>query len=279
MITIIAGDVGSGKTALMTMLAVTHMTELAHDDLSNCRKEVKRFNKGGYSFTVPKKHIVFADYPIRANKRRISYEIDGYRLGLPNDQGHETVFIPPCSHVYLDEAQRYYNSRKSSVFPDFVSRFYETHRHYKLNITLACQRSTLIDLNIREISGQIIEVAQLKHSYDRNNRIKRTVWKCIEFYSYFDYQNYLNSGKTVGGQTVKYQYEGDIFTAYNSYGFMPLHLRNRKTADFELVTASQVGYNAIAIERYNEVHDYQVPKTFYQGQSGAPAPQKGSKNK
>lgn len=266
MITIISGDVGSGKTALMTYFAVNHMTVLSFDDVFSSKQEVKRLNKGGFTLSLPKKHIVYADYDITSglNKypRRSSYEVDGFFLGLPNTR-QDTIFVPPCSKIFLDEAQKYYNSRRTAIFPDFVSRFYETHRHYKLDIYLACQRSGLIDLNIREIGQRFIEVLELTHKYNNYGQIKKTIWKCIEFYNYFEFENYLNSGKQKGGNIVKYVFEGNIFSCYDSHNFMALHLKNRYENDFDMTTSQSVGYDLEAIKEYNGTHNYEVPSTFY----------------
>jgi len=181
MLTEICGDPGTGKTALLTLFGQERMTGKAGlMDLLNSRREVNRLNLSGWQFTVPRRHLVFADYKIHAlrNGYRLgtSYDIDGFRLGFANPHIY-TSFLPPFSWIGLDEPQRYYNSRESKHLADWVSRWYETHRHWGLNIVMACQRPGLIDLNIREIAERFIFITLLKVRKDGYGRVTRVVWE------------------------------------------------------------------------------------------------------
>jgi hypothetical protein len=167
MITIFFGDPGSGKTSLMSAMAIDLMCD-SRDFVRSCRRIVQKLDLGGYCISLPDdlNHLVFSDYEIVCKRElrpvQKSWEVDGFRLGLPNER-HETIKLPPYSSVFLDEGQRYYNSRvQASLFSDFVSGFYEMHRHYYLNIYLTCQRSGLIELNIRGVSQRFIEIEKMR---------------------------------------------------------------------------------------------------------------------
>jgi hypothetical protein len=268
MITIIFGGIVTGKTSLMTYFALRHILFFSREDVGNCRNLLRDLNKGGFNYSCDEKHLVFSDYYIKSRIRgfplRFSHDIDGFSLGLPNSV-HHTSFLPPFSQIYLDEAQRYYNSRvNASLFPDFVSYFYEVHRHYDLNITMACQRSDLIDKNIREIGERFIETIKFDVYYDKDGNIKRCVWRCHEFGNLFELNSYLSSNKRhFKGEKIKYKFDGDIFQCYESKGRFPLFLNGRYNSKFDIVPGKLILNTVDDIKLYNERHSVGVPETFY----------------
>ena len=158
MITIVFGKPGMGKTAYLTADAVEYMrsSPAQNDLLRGCRDQVAALNAAGANFALPMTAPVYSNYPITVGRGTLppvsSYYIDGFRLGFPNDD-LRTLSVLPGARIYLSEAQRYYNSRRSKDLPDWVSRYYEEHRHFGLEIYLDVQRPGLIDANIREIAG------------------------------------------------------------------------------------------------------------------------------
>lgn len=209
MITIICGDPGAGKTALMTYFALDF---LHYDtDYTSCLSKIENFNARGFTLSTPK-HLVFTDWKVtcnpKANDEVQSYFCNGFYLGMPNNQ-HPTMFLPPYSKVFLSEAQRYYNSRNYASLSDFVSQLYEQHRHWGMQIFLDCQRSTLIDLNIRGIAARILYVEKLLHDIDCYGRIVSSTWKCRQFDSIYDFDNYLQSSNRDLGKVVEFVYSNE----------------------------------------------------------------------
>lgn len=272
MITIIFGKPRVGKTALMTHFATEHMLNpQARQDIKSCRGVVEALNAGGFNLTVPDDHLVFSDYHIQTpHGRRTSYHVNGFRFGLPGTENRETMFFPPYARFYLDEAQKYYNSREGQTFSDHVSRAFEVHAHNYWDITIACQRPNLIDLNVRELCGQFIEILDLRHTYVRGEkwkirpRIKRSVWTCRVFEDVFALQTYLAGGKKERhlGQRAKYVHEGDIFQLYDSCNFFPLFYRDRYGKDFDLLPSSSPGYDVESIKKFNADYDFEVPDDY-----------------
>lgn len=131
MITIVFGKPGCGKTAYLTADAVKYMngSKECYELLERSCSEVSRLK----DFVGPAFSPVYSNYPITVQhgygKRRVSFYVDGFRLGLDIEQ-LGVFHLPPCSRVYLCEAQRYYNSRNSRDFPEWVSRYFEEHRHF-----------------------------------------------------------------------------------------------------------------------------------------------------
>lgn len=128
MITIVSGFPGSGKTLYLTKLIAEKMINDGLKDYLNLKKKLKK--AGGFSALElpPQRHLVFSDYPVRINSRLHSYDISGFEIGLPNPY-FKTKLIPPYSTIFLDEAQRYYDSRFSKYLREDVYRWYQMHRH------------------------------------------------------------------------------------------------------------------------------------------------------
>lgn len=222
MITIICGKPGYGKTSFMAYLAMLEMTIKSRDSYINACNEIFTLNSQGLCLQLPPyKHLTYANFWVESHiwgySPRIAMDFDGTDFGLP-DRDHMTKFIPPYSSIFLMEGQSFLDSRKSRFFRQSVSRAYEIHRHYDLNIYLDCQRSTLIDLNVRGISEKLIEV--YKHVNvikDRQGRVLKVVWFLREFSSTEEYDKYLESGSVLKNYTeYSIVYTGNIFKCYNT---------------------------------------------------------------
>lgn len=265
MITIICGEPRAGKTALMTSFALEHIKgRQAHRDLVKCNKLLAPLNKGGFNFAAPKDHLVFADYTITALGGSIkNYECNGFYLGLANDN-HPTMFLPPCSYIYLDEAQKYFNSRDSKNLADFVSRYYELHGHYRLNVYCTVQRPKLIDLNVRELAAEVIYVHELKHKLN-GRRVLSSEWSCYVWDNVAAAVSWIESGRDAAnaGQKVKYTFSGNIFKHYDSFAFFPIFLKGNEDEPFNLRHAVKTGANRDEIADFNDEHDYTVPETYW----------------
>jgi hypothetical protein len=240
MITIIFGPPGVGKTKLLAHLASERMTVHAFQDMLACKRKVENLRACGFTaLSLPQKHVVFADLPLCSEARimpvRRCYYVDGFRLGLCNDEA-QTAFLPPYAQVYLSEAQRYFNARAYKKFPDYVSRFFETHRHYGLNITLDCQRPGLIDLNIRGIAGEFIRVLNSCDKTDREGRVVSSTWDCLVFFDNSAAEKYVETGEAVGAEKRRYEHKGNIYACYDSYCYQRLHLQGRECCDFDLLS-------------------------------------------
>lgn len=225
MIHIISGPPGAGKSSLNTYFIKKTYAEQGRTLLESCSAKIAELNKTRvHTLTVPDKPPIFSDYRARF---LVDYEtyyepyyINGYYLGLANER-MPTQYLPPYSKVFLGEAQRYYNSRKSSNFPDHVSRLYEMHRHFGFDIYMDVQRVKLIDPNIRDLCRHFIEVQSMQHTKDERGRIKKTVWTCREFTNWTDFEDYLEHGSETYTETT-YTNEGNIFDCFNSFGYFDM---------------------------------------------------------
>ena len=133
MITIIFGAPGTGKTSLNTHFLQTEYKTHGRALLAQTQKRIAEVNRTRVKpLTLPDKPPIFANYKASFKtgyeKTFEPYYINPFYLGLENGN-MPTQYLPPQSRVFISESQRYYNSRKSSTLPDWVSRLYEMHRH------------------------------------------------------------------------------------------------------------------------------------------------------
>lgn len=222
MITIVFGAPGVGKSALMTRFIKQLYMEQGRAILSSCQNHIAKINaERGSALTVPDKVPIFSDFKTRFKvgyqKWYETYFINGFYLGMSNDTLN-VMTVPPGSKIFLSEAQRYYNSRQSRTMPDFVSRMYEMHRHYWLDIYMDTQRPILIDANIRELCKHFIEVQKLEHETDFAGRILSSKFYCREFLCWSDTEIYLESGAETYTPTV-YENRGNIFNCFDSFNY------------------------------------------------------------
>ena len=227
MITIFSGAPGAGKSSLNAYFLYSTYREEGRTLLKRCRAKIEELNKTRlHPPTLPEQTPICSDvkvkFPAGYKKWYEPYFVNGYYMGLSNER-LKTQFLPPYAKIFLGESQRYYNSRKSGSFPDFVSRFYEMHRHFGLDIYLDVQRVRLIDPNIRELCRHFIEVQGMEHTRDQLGRITRTVWHCREFGNWIDFEDYLNTGADTYKETT-YSYVGNIFDCYDSFSFFENYL-------------------------------------------------------
>ena len=127
MITIICGEPGHGKTALMTYFAIQKMLYEGFEYYYNSTRRIDKLKAGGFtSLDLPKqRHTVYADYVIKSQfPASQSYYVDGFNIALPNPF-FDTTFFFPYSQIFLDEAQKYYDSRMSKYLRECVYRFYQ----------------------------------------------------------------------------------------------------------------------------------------------------------
>lgn len=222
MINIIFGAPGTGKSTFNTYLLIREYWEQGYNMLSGTCKRIEELNRERESpLTLPDRPPIYADFKMRLKvgyeKDFTPYFIDGYHLGLDNDD-LEVLHVAPGSKIHLSEVQRYYDSRKSITFPEWVSRYFEMHRHYGVDITMDIQRSSLVDVNIRDLCRHFTEIQAMKHTLDDLGRIVHTKFTCREFGSYQDVEDYLNK-KAKTYDVTHYEYDGDIYRCFDSCAY------------------------------------------------------------
>ncbi len=221
MITIIFGKSGAGKTSLMTHFMHDVYFREGNALLKKCIGEVTRANETRKTpLTPPTRPPIYADFEVRLHvgfeKWYTPYFINGFYFGFANEN-MATQYILPYGRIFLSEAQRYFDSRKSGTFPRFAANAFEMHRHYGLDIWMDVQRVGLIDLNIRELCQHFIEVQSIETVESKAGNTEGATWSCREFDCLADVEQYLKTGDKLYRETV-YRHDGDIFGSFNSRG-------------------------------------------------------------
>ncbi len=269
MITIICGEPGRGKTALMTYFAFIEMVQNGFENYWNSCRRIDILVQGGFSKLkyLPNRHTVYADYIIKNRFPSIqSYYVDGFKIALPNPF-FDTAFFAPYSKIFLDEAQKYYDSRMSKYIRECVYRFYQLHRHNHLDIYMTCQRLGNIDLNIRDISERIIYVESLELKKDSYGQIIKMTWTVSEFNSLKEAESYIDTSKTSDKSKQKtYEYAGNIFNLYNSYGNEPAFYDGNYERQYDCYTEEEYIETVDSYMVYNQNHMYYAPVGYWKNE-------------
>lgn len=268
MITVVCGLPGVGKSSLMVkFMRDIYFTE-GRALLKQSQSQIMMENMRRQTpLTLPTKVPIYSDYEVTFKvgyeKFFSTYFINGFYYGMKNNDV-ETIPVVPCSKVFLSEVQRYYDSRKSKSLPDWVSRNYEMHRHYGLDVYMDLQRIGLLDLNIRDLSARIIEVCKMEHEYNSQGFIAGTTWTCHEFDNWETFDSYLN-GKKVKVNTVKHVYRGNIFKTYNSYAYQSEFFPDEENDFLYLEHKGQVGSVAYVQEKLRKYYEFSMPDGYRNG--------------
>lgn len=267
MIRIISGITGAGKTLLAVYFMYLDTCVNGYDNYLKSCKEIEKLNKNGFNFDYPKeKHVTYYNGQVRFNppcmKVKSPYIFDPWELGLPG-VGKEVCLFFPYSKIYIDEAQRFYNSRLSYYFPSFVSRFYEMHRHYGLDITLIAQRPGLIDLNIREIATEFIFVESLEKEEDCFGNLKKATWHIRKFFKNSDLEHYLDGKKELGVEEI-IVCEDNLYQYYDTYFFKFLFLNRIDNQQFSQMRINRFKITPSVCDVLSDKCSSKPPANYYE---------------
>lgn len=266
MITIIFAPPGTGKTAFMTYLASVYV----FDDKRNylMKEEILLKKASGFSSLSVPLHCVSANYSMVFKKfryfPRCNRFINPFRLGF-NNKYVETHFNFPYEVIFIDEAQQYLNSRMSSYFPDWQSRWYEQHRHNNIDIYLATQRPMLIDVNIRELAV-FIEIVSMKVKNNSDDSVKSIEWKIRKISNSGLLDKYLASGKTdnkcFSEEIIRTDF--NVFDCYDSQSCKPKFYSGNFDKNFDYSIAFSVDDSFEGYRNFLESFNDELPENFYQ---------------
>lgn len=269
MINILCGDPGKGKTALLTCFAINKMRNEGYSFWRKCCNRTDELKKGGFDNLIylPQRHTVYADYIIsKKGMQSKSYYVDGFSIGLSNPF-FDTAFLPPYAQIFLDEAQKYYNSRMSKYLRECVYGWYQLHRHNHMDVYMTCQRLDNIDINIRQIAGNIILVEDLQIEKDDFGRIIKVTWTTKEFDSLANADSFLTTtGKTAKFVENTYTFEGDIFSYYNSYANEPAFFDGNYNRAYDVYTEDGYIDTIDSFMQYNQNHQYVAPVGYWKNE-------------
>lgn len=270
----IIGKCGSGKTALMSNFQRQTMLG-GFSDYSKAKREIKHLQNIGYSDLEfpPQKHLCFADYDFKINKKFSRYKVSGFEIGLANKH-FNTVFFPVGSSIFLDEAQRYFDSRMSMYLRKEVYGWFQLHRHNDYKIYLTAQRLANIDINIRSLFDKIIVIDDLDVKTDDYGFVTKITWTCREFECCETAEAYqlAKEKKEISklGKVVKYTSDVNIFKYYDSHSNKLAFYNVSYTKDLKLkydyFTECGYEFSLEGIVDFNNKNYFVAPKGYLKRQ-------------
>ena len=268
MITIIVGFPGAGKTAKLTHYIYEKILNDSFLDYRNSRREIETLSRGGFSNLIPppQRHLCYCDYSVKIGRKFSTYYVDGFSIGIPNPFFKTTVF-PPYSTIFLDEAQRYYNSRMSMYLREEVYIWYQLHRHNHYNIFMCCQRLGNIDVNIRALAEKIIVLDELKIEENKWGYVSKMQWKGRFFNSCDSAESYCLSRENGSianiGQPFEEKTDICVFDFYDSFGHKPAFYNGVYNQGFDYYTEEGYQFTLDSFVEFNNVHYYVAPRGYW----------------
>ena len=268
MISVVFGKPGAGKTAYLVANCLKYLGN-TREALNLKRNSIAQVTalQGENNYSFPDRPPVYTNFPVSAHvgyqKRRDSYYIDGFSLGFQNE------FVPvrsvfPGSFIAMTEVQRYYNSRvPAKEFPDWVSRYFEEHRHFGLQIMLDLQRLGLLDLNIRELGEEFVEVVDVQHETNWLGTVQASEFTLRKWSRLSAAEAYINSDKLHNYDEVVERFDGNVFDAYQSRSYFDAFLP-------EMCDFSQLGHNITVgkdLSFRKLVYRQEAPYGFYKSEA------------
>lgn len=184
-----------------------------------------------------------------------NYDLPGDKLGL-YDEYYETYCPPPCSIIAWDETQKEASGRDSSTMDSRVSSLLQLHRKWGLDILCFSQRSTILDLNIRD-NCKIVEIESMHHNYDKYGFIKSTTWKLKVFNKLKDLERYLATGEKTYKAT-EFTFVGNVYE----------HFDSDEGEEYFVYLAKMHGFNFrtrilnVSVDDYVKQRPYQPPDNY-----------------
>lgn len=263
---LIAGDEGSGKTLLLTRIAVGKMLHGLEDCLKSF-DDVDKYNALGFHFSKNYDHLCFANFDINCKGTEIPhrkvYVFNPYRLGF-YDENYYTDFFPPGSLFCMTEGKNYLDSYEWDKFPNRYVSWLKTMRQAKLNMAVDSQSFSDICTAYKKITNRFIylykeceEIKDLKGNVI-GNKLFVLEWKHLRDVEYFE--------RTTKKQNCEeYALLIDdvcVYDNYDSYYCRLLHLRGRENQDFRIEHFPEIK-SLDDIEYFADEFGFNVPEGFY----------------
>ena len=206
------GDVGAGKSVLLMRVVAEMYFEHGDELLENSRRIIEAKNKERKTpLKFPDRVPIYCNFKVRIQNPDGSiyepYYIKGSEIGI--GKKYKKIYVG--SVIFIDEAQDEFNSKTD--LPRAVSAFFEKHRHADYEIWLASQRPVLINKDIRDLSRHFVQICGLEMNVARFGIICGLKWRCREFDSRADVDEYVELSKQGKSELINYRE-----TEYNDIG-------------------------------------------------------------
>ncbi len=218
MITIIFGPNGYGKTSLMNHFGNINAFDTARNLAGN--RFIQNINEAYGLNIAKKKHLVYSSEECTFKKenyrKRDALKVNPKALGIQGEAPDGVIcqYIDRYATLLIDEGQKHFPSTQD--LPVHVLAFFEMHRHYDLDIYLACTRAMKINKSIRELA-QGIKING-KEVITGPDGVKKVIWDvdCIPTGMIDDYLSCSPAEKRKCRIRQKIKADYNIYSLYNS---------------------------------------------------------------
>jgi len=270
------GNQRSGKTLWLAYLANSQAYD--KNKLGMCHSKVDYLNSIGFNLCKPK-HLTFTDFDLEIHSYRkpaqMNYWIDGFYLGLPHHVvknkklTYRTMFLPPYINIYLDEGNKYFDSRNKEIMPDFRKRWIELLGQWGTELYMVCHRPMLVDLCIRDLSD-FREFLSTDLTYDYFGNIATATIHTRYYPTNKDVMAYLEAGVLTKNVKIEdlfidcKQICNNIPKYYDTHFFDKAFLRFNEERDFDLIQKKHSCNSIAEIQDFNKRFNYSVPQGLYE---------------
>ena len=264
---IISGEEGTGKTLLLTMIAIGKMLH-GIEDCWKSYKEVDKYNKLGFHFSKNYKHLCFSNIDINCLGTYIPdrkvYRCNPYRLGL-FDKLFKTDFFPPYSLFCITEAYNVFNAYLYNKFRDSFKGFIKTSRHGKYDMVLDTQYFGDICTIFRRICNRFIylhdDVEMIK---DREGIVVGHKLHVTEWTSNRDVEYFESSSNKKNCKEYELMIHKCLFKNYDTEFCKYLHLLGRENQDFLIENFKKIE-KIDDLDNFGEEFGMTPPDGFFMG--------------
>lgn len=281
---IVSGIEGSGKTLLLTAIAVGKMLH----GLQDCWKSydaVDEYNALGFNFSKNYEHLLFSNFDINCAGTNIpdrkAYRCNPFRLGL-FDEDFDTDFFPPYALFCITEAYNVLNSYLYDKFRDSFKAFFKTSRQAKYDWVIDTQYFGDICTLFRRITNRFIwlekECEEIK---DKEGIVIGHKLFVLEFLNNRDAEHFEATSDPKNAKQYELILPRCYYKNYDTEYCRFLHLQGREMQDFfvehfdKIESKEQIvdlleQFGAVAPEGFFKTSKVEKKQTFFTPQQDMP---------
>lgn len=232
---IISGNEGTGKTLLLTRIAIGKML-CWRDYIYKSFEQIDEYNRMGYNFSKDFEHLCFANYDINCAGTDVpsmrSYVSNPYESGLFSTN-YDTIPYPPYSLLCWTESKNYLDAYMYDKFQQEFIEWFRTGRQADIDMAVDSQCFGDIVTLFRKIANRFIYLyKECEHIYNADGeRIGHKLF-VREFSRWQDADKYEQTATMVNCEEYELIVDIDIFPCYDNKFCRFLHVHGRETQDY-----------------------------------------------
>lgn len=260
---LIFGVEGSGKTLLLTQIAIGKMLH-GFEDCLKSYEQTDYYNSLGMHLDKNYEHCCFSNFDIKCLNTympdRRSYVCDPFKLGFFRDD-YETDFYPPETLFVITEGFNYFNAYMYDKYhPTFIS-YLKTSRQAKIDWAVDSQELGDFCTKFRRICNRFI---YLEKKTEEIKNIKGEVVGhklfVVEWNAYRDVAVFEKTTKKQNCKEYTLILDQSIYGCYDTEFCKYLHIKGRENQKYHIEHHPEI--KSIADIENNNVINFTPPPGF-----------------